>query len=184
MSNTPAPYFGVPNRNVRRWPLIVAAVLLIVVGAGFLVWPFFAASLSLAVLFGSALIAGGIAIASRAASSPLALVSGLVFIAAGVFSMVFAEATVAALVAFVGVGLVVFGALWTLIGLRFARRAAVVLPGVLLLIGGVIALVMPALALVVMAIVVGLCLISLGVLLIWLARKLQSPPPEQTTIIL
>jgi uncharacterized membrane protein HdeD (DUF308 family) len=162
------------KRRFPWWTLLVTGVLVAAVGVGFLVWPFFAATWMLVVLFGSALIANGLAVLTRSAASPAALIGGIVLIL-----------TVGAIVAFVGVGLVVFGVLWIAIGARFAGRGpAILVPGVLILVGGVVALAWPGLALAVVAAIGGVCLVLLGALIIWTANRLRRLDVSATTIVM
>lgn len=185
MSQQPVVYAAAGNRGLPWWPLLLAGALVAAVGVGFLVWPFFAASWLLVVLFGSALIANGLALLTRAGGSSAALVGGIVLIGAGVLAIVFSDFTVSAIVAFVGVGLVVFGVLWIAIGARFAGRSpALLVPGVLVLVGGIVALAWPGLALAVVAVIGGICLVLLGSLIIWTANRLRRTRPSATTIVM
>ncbi len=184
MSQQPVVY-TTEKRRFPWWTLLVTGVLVAAVGVGFLVWPFFAATWMLVVLFGSALIANGLAVLTRSAASPAALIGGIVLIAAGVLAIVFSDLTVGAIVAFVGVGLVVFGVLWIAIGARFAGRGpAILVPGVLILVGGVVALAWPGLALAVVAAIGGVCLVLLGALIIWTANRLRRLDVSATTIVM
>lgn len=183
MSQQPVVYTS-GRRRFPWWTLFVTGALVAAVGLGFLVWPFFAASWLLVVLFGSALVANGLALLTRAAGSPGALVGGLVLVAAGVLSIVFSDFTVSAIVAFVGVGLVLFGVLWIAVGARFAGRSPMLLvPGVLVLAGGVVALAWPGLALAVVAVIGGVCLLLLGALIMWTANRLRRVDASATTIV-
>lgn len=173
------------QRRFPWWTLLITGVLVAAVGVGFLIWPFFAASWMLVVLFGSALIANGLAVLTRSAGSSAALIGGLVLIAAGVLAIVFSDLTVGAIVAFVGVALVVFGVLWIAISARFAGRSPVILvPGVLILVGGIVALAWPGLALAVIAVIGGICLVLLGALIIWTANRLRRVDVSATTIVM
>ncbi|MFV0433521.1 MAG: DUF308 domain-containing protein [Leucobacter sp.] len=185
MSQQPVPYSGASAPRSPLPTLIVTAILLIAVGVGFLVWPFFAATWMLAILVGSAFITTGLAMLTRAAASPAALIGGLLLLAVGVLAILFSEFTVTVLVTFVGFGLVMFGVLWTAIGASFARRSpAAVVPGIVMLVGGVLALIWPNVALIVAAVVCGICMILLGGLLVWAATRMRRVDPSKTTIVI
>lgn len=170
------PETQVTERRFPWWIVLAVGILVILVGLGLLVWPFTAASWLLVILFGSALIANGLAVMIRARPVGLSVVAGLLLIAAGVLAMVFVDLTVGALVAFVAVTLIIVGALWLVLGIGFggARRPLVLLPGVLALAGGVAALIWPAVALTVAAIVGGLLTVLIGSFIVWGATRLRG----------
>lgn len=184
MSQQPVPYaVSTTTRRFPWWALLVAGVLTALVGVGFLVWPFFAGSWVLAILFGSALIANGLALLARGSSA--SLLGGLLLVLAGVLAIVFSEVTVSALVSFVGVGLIVFGVIGIAIGSRLpGRRALAIVPGALMLLGGVVALVLPELALSIVAVIGGLCLILIGALVVMTATRLRRVNASATTIVM
>jgi uncharacterized membrane protein HdeD (DUF308 family) len=180
VSQQPVPYRVTTTRRFPWWTLLIAGVLIALVGVGFLIWPFFAGSWVLAILFGSALIANGLALLTRGSSA--SLIGGLLLLIAGVLAIVFSEVTV---VSFVGAGLIVLGAIWIAVAARLpGRRALSILPGALMLLGGVTALVLPALALSIVAVVGGLCLILIGVLIVSAATRLRRVNASATTIVM
>lgn len=183
MSQQPVPYRVTTTRRFPWWTLLIAGVLIALVGVAFLVWPFFAGSWVLAILFGSALIANGLALLARGSSA--AVIGGLLLLAAGVLAIVFSEFTVAVLVSSVGAGLIVIGAIWIAVAARMpGRRVLAILPGALMLLGGVVALVLPALALSIVAVVGGLCLMLIGALIISAATRLRRVNASTTTIVM
>lgn len=183
MSQQPVPYRVTTTRRFPWWTLLVAGVLIGLVGVGFLVWPFFAGSWALAILFGSALIANGVALLTRGSSA--AVIGGLLLLAAGILAIVFSELTVAVLVSSVGAGLIVLGAIWIVVAARMpGRRAVAILPGAVMLLGGITALVLPALALSIVAVVGGLCMILIGALIVSAAARLRNASASATTIVM
>lgn len=170
------PETQVTKRRFPWWILLLVGVMVVLIGVGLLVWPFTAASWLLVVLFGSALIANGLAVMIRVRPVGLSIVAGLLLVLAGVFTIVLGELTVAALIAFAAVMFIVIGALWLVVGIGFggARRPLMLLPGVLALVGGIAALIWPAAALTVAAICGGLVTVMIGVFIIWGATRLRG----------
>lgn len=165
-----------PQPSGRRFPWwipMAVGVVVIVAGAGLLLWPFVAASWLLVVLFGSALIANGLALLVRPRASGATVGAGAVLVAAGVLAMVFSEFTVNALVTFVGVTVILVGALWLSIGVRAGGGAAALLPSILIILAGVIALIWPGVALAFVAVIGGLVMLLLGSSLVWTALALR-----------
>lgn len=162
------------QRKFPSWIVHAVGVVVILVGIGLLLWPFTAASWILAALFGAALAANGLALLVGTKPSGGSAVAGLMLIAAGVLAVVFVEFTVAALVAFVAVGLIAVGALWVALGSRFAaNRPLLILPGVIALAGGIAALIWPSAALTLAALAAGIITILLGVFIVWGATRLR-----------
>lgn len=143
-------------------------------GIGLLVWPFIAAGWILAILFGSALIANGLALMVRSRSRGFGVAGGALLLIAGLVAIAFPQFTANALVTFVGVGFIATGAIWILIGSRLGGAGAPVAlaPGVLLVVGGAIALIWPSIALGIVAVLGGLCMLLIGAALIAGSRSL------------
>lgn len=157
------------------WLILFAlGTILVLIGIGLLIWPFVAVSWALVVLFGATLVAGGLAAVTRRPATFASVLGGLVLLAAGVLSMVFAELTAGALITFVGVMLIVMGAFWLVIMLSLAAKSIVAaVPGVLLVLAGIVGLVWPQVALVLAAVVGGVCALALGSTMIWGALRLR-----------
>ncbi|PRI12198.1 DUF308 domain-containing protein [Leucobacter massiliensis] len=182
MSQEPVPYRVTQTGRFPWWTLATTGVLVGLVGLAFLVWPLFAGSWAVAILFGSALIVNGLALITRGGSAPM--LGGVLLLLAGVLAIAFAELTVAALVSFVGAGLIVLGVIWIAIAARISRRRALgIVPGAVMLLGGVVALVFPGLALSIVSVVGGLCMLLLGVLIVSAAWRLRGARGTTTTII-
>lgn len=174
---------GAPNGVSRAFPkgtVILVGVIVTLIGLGLVVWPFFSASWILVVLFGSALIANGAVLLARGGT-----IGGILLIVAGAIAMAFTGATARALVSFAGFGMIAFGALWLVIGMKFARiRPSIgIVPGAVLVAGGILALIWPGVALSIAAVVGGLVLASIGIAVIWGASKPRRVDPGSATII-
>ncbi|MFA5607455.1 MAG: DUF308 domain-containing protein [Leucobacter sp.] len=154
-----------PPRRFPWWTLIVVGILVIAAGLGLMLWPFIAASWVLVLLFGSALIANGLALLVGRRGGGGGVAAGVVLVVAGALAIVFSEFTVNALVTFFGVAVIFIGVLWLVIGARLG--AAMVLPAVLLIAAGAAALVWPAVALAFVAVLVGIFTLIVGASLIW-----------------
>lgn len=180
------PVSSMSTRRFPWWIPFVVGVLVAAAGVGLLIWPFVAATWILVILFGSALIANGLALLVRLRSSASTTVGGVLLILAGIFAIVFSEFTVSALVTFVGVALIFVGALWLVIGIRLTEGASplVLLPAILTLVGGIVTLVWPNFAIKVVAVVCGLFTVLLAASIIWTAVKLRKTTVSQTTIII
>lgn len=152
------------TRRFPWWIPLIVGVLVVAVGVGLLIWPFVAASWLLVILFGSALISGGLAALVRQRPGGASIVGGIVFIVAGALAIVFREFTASALVTFVAVALIVAGGFLLAISLRFSGSGSslVALPAILLICAGIAALIWPSAALIVAAIVAGLCALAIG----------------------
>lgn len=157
------------------WIPCAVGGLVVAAGLGLLIWPFIAASWLLVVLFGSALIANGLAMLVRARGSAAAMVGGALLVVAGALSIVFSDFTVSALVTFAGVALIVIGAFWLILSASFGARSwQLMLPSVLTILAGVVALAWPGVALVFVAVVSGLLTLLIGSLLIWSSLALRG----------
>ena len=188
---------GTPSGGARRrqgggaWrSLLLTGVLVIAAGVGLVIWPFFAATWLLAVFIGAALIANGLAVIARGGGASPAVFGGLILIAAGVLAVAFPELTATAVITFAGIGFIGIGVLWIGVAAAFpgGRRAAVLIPGILLLVGGVLALAQPAIALGIVAVVGGIVTLAIGGLIIWTALRIKRiiagpDAASQTTII-
>ena len=166
-----------PGRRFPWWIPLALGVILIAVGVGLLIWPFIAATWLLAALFGSLLIANGIALLLRSRPSGASIAGGLVLAIVGVVAIVFPEVTAQALVAFFGVVLIVLGAFGIIVAARFGGLAVV--PAVFALLGGIAALVWPQFALTVVAVVCGVIAVFIGAWVVAFAirvRGLRMPP--------
>ncbi|WP_336659493.1 HdeD family acid-resistance protein [Leucobacter sp. USHLN153] len=184
----PGPVPGAARTASLKTTAITIGVIVALLGLGLVVWPFFAASWILVLLFGTALIANGIALLVGGRSSALAVFGGVLLIVAGLISFAFTGATARVLVSFAGFGLIGIGALWIAIGARWARLrpGIAIAPGVVLVLGGILAIVWPGIALVLAAIVAGAVLLAIGVAIIVGATRARVRPeePGQTTIII
>lgn len=159
-----------PRRRFPWWIPLTIGVLIVLVGVGLLIWPFFAASWLLAVLFGSLLIANGIAL--LVGTGGAGVVGGLVLVLLGVLAVAFPEVTVSAFLAFFGVVLIGLGVLGLLIAVRFGPFA--MLPAILAILGGVAALVWPEFALTFAAVACGVIAVLLGGWVISLSIRLRG----------
>lgn len=152
-----------------RWLLLLVGVLVALLGASLLAWPFFAASRILAFLVGGALIANGIAalvgIRARGIGGPAAVL----LIVAGAVAILFPAFTVSVLVGFVGMLMIGVGVIWLLIAIRLRPAVgslSVVLPAILIALG-LAGLIWPAFALTLAALAAGLVTLLIGVSLVW-----------------
>ncbi len=179
------PFTQVTTRRFPWWIPLIVGVLVMAAGFGLLIWPFVAASWILVVLFGSALIANGLALLVTLQPSVSSTLGGVLLIVAGLLSIIFSDFTVSALVTFVGVGLIFVGALWLVLGLRIAGggNPALWVPAVIVLLGGVVTLVWPEFSLKVVAVLGGILMLLIGASIIWAAVRLRSLRLSQTTII-
>jgi hypothetical protein len=171
------------TRRFPWWIPLIVGVLVAAAGIGLLIWPFVAASWLLVILFGSALVAGGLAALLRQRSGGASAVGGIVLIAVGILAIVFREFTAGALVTFVAVSLIVVGGFWLAISLRFAGggSALVALPAILLIGAGIGALIWPSAALVIAALVAGICALGIGIAIIGGALSLRRLSVGTTT---
>ncbi|WP_125099689.1 HdeD family acid-resistance protein [Leucobacter chromiireducens] len=172
-------------RRAPWWTLLLVGLFVVLAGVGLLVWPFVAASGMLAVIFGVALLANGLAMLVRAGASAGTRVLGSVFVLAGILAMVFSAVTGKALVVLVGSALIVVGVSWLILSLRVARGGSgfLLVPGILAILGGVFALIWPATALSIVAFLAGIAMVFFGLSLCWGAMRLRGARVEQTTII-
>ncbi len=183
------PGMGQARTRVRSFPWwipVTVGVLVVAAGVGLLLWPFVAATWILVLLFGSALIANGLAMLVRVRASSASTVAGILLIICGALAIVFSEFTVSALVTFAGVALIFIGAIWLVIGIGLSRGASLLLlvPPILTILGGVVTLVWPDFAIKVVAVVCGLLTLALGASIIWTALRLRKASVAQTTIII
>lgn len=160
---------GRPSRRFPWWTPLTIGVITILVGVGLLVWPFFAATWLLAVLFGTLLVANGVALLVSAGGA--ATVGGLLLIVLGVLAVVFPEVTVSAFVSFFGVVLLVLGVLGLAIAARLSVLATV--PAIFAILAGIAAIVWPQFALTVIAVACGVIAVLVGAWIISLALKLR-----------
>ncbi|MBL3698053.1 DUF308 domain-containing protein [Leucobacter luti] len=173
------------SRRFPWWVVLIVGIVVVIAGVGLVVWPFIAASQLLAVIFGIALIANGLAMLVRSGPGVGAKVLGVVFIVAGLLAMVFAAFTVKALVVLVGAVLLILGVSWIVAGARVGagRGGAIMVPGVLAILAGVFALIWPGVALSIVAFCAGLAMLAFGASLIWGSTRLRHTRVDQTTII-
>ncbi|GAB2547440.1 DUF308 domain-containing protein [Leucobacter ruminantium] len=162
-----------PTRRFPWWIPLAVGVLVLFAGCGLLLWPFFAASWLLAVLFGSALIANGLALLVRQRSNGATVAAGIVLIAGGVLAMVFSGLTADVIVTLFGTAVILIGALWLTVGVRAGGGAAVLVPAIIVILTGVVALVWPGVALAFVAVLGGLVMLLLGSSLVWTALALR-----------
>lgn len=162
---------GSPRRFPWWIPMIVGIIVMLA-ALGLLLWPFVAASWVLVVLFGSALIANGLALLVRRRGTGASTAAGVVLIAVGVLSMVFSDFTVNALVVFVGVSVLLIGALWLALGVR-AGGAGGAVPGVLIMLAGIVALIWPEVTLVFVAVIGGFIMLLFGGFMVWTSLALR-----------
>lgn len=151
------------------WVLISVGAIVIAAGVGLLIWPFIAASWILVLLFGSALIANGLAAVVRLRASGAATIGGMVLMIAGVLAIVFSEFTAQALVTFVGVGLIAVGAFGVILVTRLSQGGfpITILPAVLAVAAGAFALIWPDIALAIVAVFAGLVTVGIGASMVW-----------------
>lgn len=173
------------TRRFPWWVMLAVGIFVIIAGLGLLVWPFVAASTLLAIFFGLALIANGLAMLVRGGPTAATRVIGAVFILAGVLAMIFSALTIKALVVLVGAALIVIGISWIVLGLRIGagRGGFVLVPGVLSILGGVFALIWPGVALSIVAFLAGLVMLFLGVSIVWTGIRMRNMRMESRTII-
>lgn len=185
MSEQPIRIVTTESRRAPWWALLVVGIFVTLAGIGLLVWPFVAASGMLAVIFGVALVANGLAMIVRGNASVGTRVVGSIFILAGILAMVFSSLTGKAFVVFVGAALIVVGVSWLVLSLRMARGGSgfLLVPGILAILGGVFALIWPATALGIVAFCAGIAMVLFGVSLCWGAVRMRGARVEQTTII-
>jgi len=92
-----------PPRRFHWWTLIVVGILVIAAGLGLMLWPFIAASWVLVLLFGSALIANGLALLVGRRGGGGGVAAGVVLVVAGAAALVW-PAVALAFVAYFAVG--------------------------------------------------------------------------------
>lgn len=186
MSLSSEPRSRVSVRRFPWWIPLLVGVVVAAAGIGLLIWPFVAASWILVILFGSALIANGLALLVRLRASAGTTIAGALLILAGLLAIVFSEFTVSALVTFVGVALIFVGVLWLVIGIRLAEGAGVLvlLPASVTLLSGVVTLIWPDFALKAVAVLCGIFTLVLGASMIWSAFRLRDTKVSETTIII
>lgn len=175
-----------PNtRNFAWWIPIFVGVVLILAGAGLVLWPFFAAQWMLVLLFGTALIANGLGMLVRSRGSSAGAIGGILLILTGVLSLVFADFTVTALVTFVGVTLLCIGVGLLLLTAKFVQgtRTSVLFPPIIMIVAGIITLVWPEFSIQVVAVVCGLLTILFGVFIIWASQRFRRGSATHETII-
>lgn len=180
------PVAHVSTRRFPWWIPLLVGILVIAAGIGLVLWPFVAATWILVILFGSALIANGLAMLVRLRPSASSTIAGILLVLAGVLAIVFSEFTVSALVTFVGVALIFVGAFWLVLGIRLTEGTSFLflLPAILTLLGGVVALIWPDFAVKVVAVVCGLFTLALGASIVWGALQLRKTSVSETTIII
>lgn len=179
---------GSSRVRVRRFPWwipLIVGVLVVAAGVGLLLWPFVAATWILVLLFGSALIANGLALLVRTRPSAASTVAGILLIVCGALAIIFSEFTVSALVTFVGVMLIIIGAFWLMLGIGLAREAGFMLlaPPIVAILGGIVTLIWPEFAIKVVAVICGLFTLILGASIIWTSLRLRKTSVSQTTLI-
>lgn len=160
-------------RRFPWWIPMIVGIIVMLAALGLLLWPFVAASWVLVVLFGAALMANGLALLVRQRSSGATVGAGVVLLVAGLLAIVFSEFTVGVLVTFVGVSVILVGALWLTIGVRAGAGFAGLLPAILIMLAGLVALVWPEVALMFVAVIGGLIMLVLGSTMIWTALALR-----------
>lgn len=175
-----------PRGAGARWGLGLSGALIAATGLALIVWPFLAASWLLAVFFGTALIASGLAVLVRGGGRGPAIVGGLMLAAVGLFALLFPTLTSGAFIAFGAFLFITIGVLWLIIASRVGARITGLVPGIVLLVGGILALIWPDVALAVVATIAGLVFTLIGVSTVWMAIRLGRPPRDDAaeTIIL
>ncbi|MBK0421226.1 DUF308 domain-containing protein [Leucobacter sp. CSA2] len=162
---------------------VIAGVIVALAGVALVIWPFFSASWLLVLIFGTAIIANGIAVLVR--RGPGSLVGGTLLILLGVFAMAFTPTTASVLVTLLGGFLVVVAIGWLAVGSRLAgARPLVLIPGILLLVAGIVALIWPSIALSIIAVVTGVVMIAVGVMIVRGAVSVRRTPAAEETIII
>lgn len=162
---------------------IVAGGIVALAGVALIVWPFFSASWLLVVIFGTAIIANGIAVLVR--RGPGSLIGGILLIFAGLLAMAFTPMTASVLVTLLGGFLVFVAIAWLAIGSRLVgAKPGVLIPGILLLVAGIVALIWPSIALSIIAVVSGIVMVFVGVLIVRGAVRRRNGPAAQETIII
>lgn len=162
-----------PARKFPWWIPLVVGIIVLAAAFGLLLWPFIAASWVLVVLFGSAMVANGLALLVRRRSSGATIGAGIVLIVVGVLAMLFSQFTVNVLVTFVGVSVILIGALWLTLGIRAGGGAAALGPAIVIMLAGVVALIWPDVALAFVAVIGGLIMLLLGATMVWTALALR-----------
>lgn len=163
------------TRRFPWWVPLSVGVLVIAAGVGLLVWPFVAASWLLAMFFGAALIANGLALMVRSKATGASFTGGIVLLLVGLFAIVFSDFTVNALVMFVGVTLIAVGSFWLVIALALSRGGlGAALPGIVMVLGGVATIAWPQVALSFVAVIAGLVMLAVGAVIIWGAYRMRS----------
>lgn len=167
--------YRVASRRFPWWILLAIGIIVCGIGIALIVWPFAPVWL-LVILFGSGLIANGIALFSRGTTTASTVVLGILLILVGILSIVFVEFTAEVFVTFVGVTLIALGVGWIVAGFRFAGGLGgiLVVPAVILLVAGVVTLVWPDAVLTVIAIISGVLMLILGVALIAGAFRMRT----------
>lgn len=164
------------SRRSPWWALLIVGVLIALLGAALLAWPFFAASRILAFLVGGAFVANGIAALVGVRVRGLGVPTAVLLIVVGIVAIVFPEFTVRVLVGFVGVLMIGVGAIWLLVALRLRPAVGplfVILPALLLALG-IAGLVWPTFALTLAALAAGLVTLLIGASLVWGAFALRA----------
>lgn len=182
------PEIRIITAEPRRAPwaaVLTVGIVVLLAGVGLVVWPFVTASNILAVIFGIALMANGLAMLVRPGPAAASRVVGALFLVAGLLAIVFAEFTVQVLVVFVGATMILIGVVWIAFSARAggARSGWLIVPGVLAILGGIFALIWPATALGIVAFCAGIAMLVFGGSLIWGAIGMRKARVEQTTII-
>lgn len=171
--------------RLPRWVRALIGVVSVVVGAVILTRPTTSLGV-LAILIGVGLILSGI-LELAGGGEPddgermprWRLVTAILWIAAGVFVLVFPGLTVRTVAAVVAVALLVNGALSLLAAFRrgatWDARVSAALLGVAGIVFGLLALLWPDITLLVVAVVFGARLIIVGLLLTWHALRVTAP---------
>ena len=165
---------GGPTRKFPWWIPMTVGIFMIVAGLGLLLWPFVAASWLLVVLFGSALIANGLALIVAMRPSGPSFGAGVLLIIAGVLSILFSEFTVNVLVTFVGGTVMLIGIFWLVGAVRMSGKSAGLLAPLLVTFGGLASLIWPSVALAIVAVVGGLIMLVIGAIIVLAARTLRK----------
>ncbi|MFC5339126.1 HdeD family acid-resistance protein [Leucobacter denitrificans] len=174
--NTPGNGSGSPKRSASpRWVMLLIGIVVALLGAALVVWPFFAASRIVAILVGAALIANGVAAIVGTPVRALGAPAGVLLIVLGLFALAFPEFTVSMLVGFVAFLMLLFGGIWLLIAIRLRTRIRplfIVLPALVVALG-LVALFFPAVALTVAALAAGVVTLLIGGSIVWGALALR-----------